>query len=430
LLSLGKRADVGFGAQSSSGAKRRDVPAAASAGKIVNVAAFGARGDGVKDDTAAIQAAINAASAGSTIYFPAGTYLVSGLILERRSGLSLAGEGHQSIIQQKAGGSRLLTCNACRDIAIEKLTFDANGIHAYGGVVFYASERIRIDHNWYIDSAPKPLGATDRYSFVFGKGAAPSQDIQIRHNIIEDLQLEVDHSRRVVIEGNLVSRAVQAGGIGIFSVGDGAVAEDYLITRNTIVDPYGSGFSVLIDPPKSRNCVFRNITIADNEIVLSKRASYGVRIGTGDNSQATAGNVFDDIVIKNNRIRIAAGAPAARQMIFANTSTAAAIVFNRLTVSGNRVDGEGGSKHFAIDLRRVQHSTVTANTIRNARKGISLVRDLRANEIRDNVVEAGEIAYALEDSLGENKAVNNQIVGSPKTSWKTSRLKATDRFEP
>lgn len=42
---------------------------------------FGAVGDGVTDDTAAIQAAIDAAytAGGGVIYFPAGTYLVSGL---------------------------------------------------------------------------------------------------------------------------------------------------------------------------------------------------------------------------------------------------------------------------------------------------------------------------------------------------------------
>jgi hypothetical protein len=44
----------------------------------LNVVQYGAKGDGVTDDTAAIQAALNAAPAsGAVVYFPRGTYLVS-----------------------------------------------------------------------------------------------------------------------------------------------------------------------------------------------------------------------------------------------------------------------------------------------------------------------------------------------------------------
>lgn len=42
-----------------------------------SVMAFGAAGDGVNDDTSAIQAALNAKKAGGTVYFPAGTYKIT-----------------------------------------------------------------------------------------------------------------------------------------------------------------------------------------------------------------------------------------------------------------------------------------------------------------------------------------------------------------
>lgn len=54
-------------------------------GQPVSVFDYGAVGDGSADDTAAIQAAINT---GRSVYFPAGTYKVSGLIVEDKSNVS------------------------------------------------------------------------------------------------------------------------------------------------------------------------------------------------------------------------------------------------------------------------------------------------------------------------------------------------------
>ena len=52
-------------------------------GQVFNVKAYGAKGDGVTDDTAAVNAAISAANAahGGTIYFPPATYLIAGQLV-------------------------------------------------------------------------------------------------------------------------------------------------------------------------------------------------------------------------------------------------------------------------------------------------------------------------------------------------------------
>jgi hypothetical protein len=83
---------AGFGATARTvGSKLKDV---------VSVKDFGAVGDGVADDTAAIQAAITSLgeTKGGTVYFPAGTYLTTSNI-EIKSKATLLGDGRQSLIK-------------------------------------------------------------------------------------------------------------------------------------------------------------------------------------------------------------------------------------------------------------------------------------------------------------------------------------------
>ena len=89
-----------------------------------NVKAYGAAGDGLNDDTAAIQAAIDALSAGGTVFMPSGTYkITSPLTLASRVPLIGAGQ-HATII----------SCAGC------------------GGATFSGSDNLN-DDSWYIRMA-------------------------------------------------------------------------------------------------------------------------------------------------------------------------------------------------------------------------------------------------------------------------------------
>jgi hypothetical protein len=90
------------------GKHNRNVTGVLSAVSVVD---YGAKGDGVTDDSAAIQAAINAATPNAlfgattgdtTVFFPVGKYLINSPI-NTYSGLTLRGEGETSVIVQ--GGS-------------------------------------------------------------------------------------------------------------------------------------------------------------------------------------------------------------------------------------------------------------------------------------------------------------------------------------
>lgn len=400
-------------------------------GQTVSVKSFGAKGDGIADDTAAIQSTINAAKAGDIVYFPAGIYNSANFVVSGRSALSFNGEGQKSVIRRLTGAARIATIESSRNITITNLNFDANGISSYGGVVFYAADNVRIENNKFVDNAPKPVGASDRYSFVFARGSQPSRDVRILNNQIDDLQLEVDHSQRVVIDRNTVTRAVATTGIGIFTVGDKAIAEDYQITNNTIIDPAGAGISIGIDPPTDSHCVFRRITVVGNHVIRTKTAGYGIRIGTPDNSKKSTGNIFESIEVKNNRLRTERGGPQQLQAIIANTSANAGIGFDRLIVTGNVIESdEPKNRGFAIDLRRIQNSIIADNSLKGVTNGISLSGDVLGNEIRNNVVIAADVAYAITGSLGGNKATNNKILGSPKQGWSLSTPHPSDSIVP
>jgi len=208
-----------------------------SVAAVIDVTTYGAIPNDSADDSLAIQNAIDAAPAGSTIYFPRGTYLLSAVTINNRSDLTLTGDGSTLTILKRNGGyPKMFESSGSTDLTVTNLGFDANGIVAYGGFNFYDAKRITITKNRFFDSNKQPVGQLDRYSWVFGRGSVPSEDIVITDNLIEDLQLEVDFGLRVRIEGNTIVRPVQTAGIGIFTVNDHTSAQDYIIRNNTIAD--------------------------------------------------------------------------------------------------------------------------------------------------------------------------------------------------
>lgn len=108
--------------------------------ETVSVKDFGAVGDGVTDDTTAIQAAITAAGYGGTVYFPKGVYKVTSTInlpavAGSQSGVTLVGEGPSTIIKLGVSGLTNLFYVTGTNTTFQSLTLDTtsfsttNGIH-------------------------------------------------------------------------------------------------------------------------------------------------------------------------------------------------------------------------------------------------------------------------------------------------------------
>jgi hypothetical protein len=107
-------------------------PVSITSGPVVNVSQFGAVGDGTKDDTAAIQAALNYVKAnGGTLNFDSGhTYKVSNdLVISDADDFKIDGNG--ATIKMANGvpatsGFGILRIENCDHFAITDLTFDGN----------------------------------------------------------------------------------------------------------------------------------------------------------------------------------------------------------------------------------------------------------------------------------------------------------------
>jgi Pectate lyase superfamily protein len=85
-----------------------------------SVQAFGAKGNGVADDTRAIRAAIAAAPPGGTVWFPPGTYNVS-KTLELRPGTTYRGSNPQSSVIRQANGANLVAVFADQNFLQNRL---------------------------------------------------------------------------------------------------------------------------------------------------------------------------------------------------------------------------------------------------------------------------------------------------------------------
>ncbi|GEP34331.1 hypothetical protein NSZ01_20990 [Nocardioides szechwanensis] len=211
-------------------------------GLVVNVqdAAYGAKGDGETDDTAAIQKALDATAGGGVCYFPPGTYLVrSGnpSILVGSSKVTFHGGGSPNI------GSAVYASNsssAQRNIWVRGCRFEAfmpgQTAPAYAAVYVWTSDGVHVEDNEFVGCGRAvTIDQPDGVARVVGNRVT-SSDPELMATGIFIRRANGASQSEVLVSGNYVSGArLDPGGVGaeghgiaVFRCQDVQVTSDHL----------------------------------------------------------------------------------------------------------------------------------------------------------------------------------------------------------
>lgn len=162
-----------------------------------NVKDYGAKGDGITDDTVSFQNTIDAVAmnGGGDVYIPSGTYILKPIYV--KSNVNLIGERRDTVkiklIDRAPDWSRTVNVENAENVKIQNITFDGNykrnktGNEHMHNIFIYDSKNIVIDNNRLMNAVGDGVSVSG--------SKKTSKYITISNNLIED-----SHRSNIVIE--------------------------------------------------------------------------------------------------------------------------------------------------------------------------------------------------------------------------------------
>ncbi|MGP5296816.1 right-handed parallel beta-helix repeat-containing protein [Psychrobacter faecalis] len=238
----------------------------------LSVKDFGAKGDGLADDTLAIRSAVAAAPQGATIYLPRGVYRITSTI-PWRTKLSLKGDGI---------GASIIKMDGYNFSAIEHTSSGSTG----GGDPLVTPledchfEDFEIDGSGLTDTRSTPMG---KGLFIIYMKRAIFRNLYIHHTI--GTGLGCDFLEETVIDSVVAEycgRNFAAGGIGQSGIGIGTGWKEQESVRITNCHTnYNGNFGIFVEIQvgtqtyRAQGATFANCYAKGNLVGFSNKGSGG-----------------------------------------------------------------------------------------------------------------------------------------------------------
>ena len=361
---------------------------------VVTDPQYGAVGDGVADDTAAIASAI---ASGRTVVVPPGkTFKVSQIAASSRSDLTLVGYGASIVGTNNDGAIVYITGGSRISVLGLRIAHAAAAVRTNGGFGLFVESSSDVNIRDCTISATASAGI-----YVDSVTRATIQACSITSTLADGIHI-TDTSTQITVAGNRTSTTGDDGIAVVSYQSDTGSCQDITITGNSVFQSKSRGISVVGGA---------NVTISGNTIRSTK---YGGVYIAYESSFSTRG--VSSVTVAGNTIEAANtyDTPSFTMGSIMLSASSGAFPVQKITIVGNTVVGgghrmvdvDGNAGNPILDLAIVGNHLIGANT---AGAGIEVARATGVRIAGNSIAKSYGSGVYINSSCAQVHVTDNMI---------------------